>query len=131
MNGKRPGAKFPATNVADERPWSGWDATGYFLEANGIRSMVGIRGSGPLVLGLAGSLVDKKTIWREGPTTQFTEQQLSLGTPERSLVGFLETVGATATNGLGFGRFWPSQVLGQLVVLNAPLFQALGLMDGQ
>lgn len=131
MNRKGEGAKFPTANVADESPWSCWDATRSFLKTTKINRTVGVWCSGPLALRLAASLVNKKTIWQECAATGFTGQQLSLRTLERGLICCLKTGGPTATERLWFGGLWPPQVLGQLAVFNTPLLQALGLMNGK
>lgn len=131
MNRKGQGAKGPTTNVADESPWSGWDATRSFLKTSKIIRTVGVWRSGPLILWLAASLVNKKTVWQECAATGFTGQQLSLRTLERSLIRCLKVVEPTAAERLWFGGFWSPQVLGQLAVFNMPLLQALRLMNGK
>lgn len=132
MNRKGEGAKFPATNVADESPWSRWDATSSFLKTRKVTGVVALWLSGPTALGLAASLVDNKAVRQECAATDFAGQQLGLRALERCLVQRLERVGPIAAGQrLWLGGFWPPLVLGQLAVFNPPLLQALGLMNGE
>lgn len=132
MNRKGEGAKFPATNVAEESPWSSWDATRSFPKTSKVIRIVVVWWSGHTTLGLAASLVNKKTVWQERAATGFAGQQLGLRTLERCLVQCLKSVGPiAAAQGLWLGGFWPPLVLGQLAVFNSPLLQALGLMNGE
>lgn len=130
MDRKGQCAKFLTTNVTDESPWSGWNATGSFLETSRSIRTIHAQRSGILTLWLAASLVNQETIWPECAATAVTREQLGLRTLKCLLVGYLKAIGATATDVLWFEGFWPLQVLGQFAVLNAPLLQALGLMNG-